>query len=106
MLEHMRPIAAVIILCACAANAQTDSGFTGNWKLNPARSEMRASPSPPDPFLKVDQSPTALTVAGGSQPSGPFTTATYPLDGSTGIGKMGDSRTSSQTKWEGAALLV
>lgn len=109
MLVIMRRIAALIICawsCAGVASAQSDSGFAGLWKWNASRSEVRSLPSPPDPFLKVDQNAAALTVGAASQSGGPFVSSKYPLDGTTVTGKSGDSRTSSQTKWEGAALLV
>jgi type IV secretion system protein VirB10 len=100
------------ILTACilgisVAIAQSDRDFSGLWKLNFSRSEVQSLPSPPDPFLKVEQNTTTLTVAGSSQESGGVSTSSiYPLDGRTEKRQVGDSKTNTVTKWEGAALLV
>src|SRR3954451_16575873 len=103
----MRLIAAIILLSSgVAAIAQNDPGFSGTWKFNAARSELRGLPASPDPFLKVDQNAKAMTISAGTQESGPFTTYSYPLDGGTTTWKAGDFSMSTQTKWEGAALLV
>jgi type IV secretion system protein VirB10 len=47
-----------------------------------------------------------LSVGGGAQEGGPFTTATYPLDGSVDKRKADGSSFDTRTKWEGAALLA
>jgi hypothetical protein len=87
-------------------SAQTGPGFPGVWKLNPNRSEIKGLPQAPDPFLKVDQSATALTLSASSQQDGPGTTSIYPLDGSEAKRQMGTTTMNTVTKWEGAALLV
>lgn len=86
--------------------AQSDPGFSGLWKLNAARSDVRNMPVPPDPFLKVEQSTTALTVHASFVEDGPFTSSTYPLDGTAQKRQVGSSSMNTVTKWEGAALLV
>src|ERR1700737_1136982 len=99
MLDHMRLSAAILAACLLAAHvgsAQSDGDFSGVWKLNPGRSNVRSMPVPPEPLLKVEQSASALTL----------NAATYPLDGRTVKGRIGNSTTSTVTKWEGDALLV
>ena len=86
--------------------ARSEDGFTGLWKFNSGRSEVRSLPAAPDPFLKVEQSGKTLAVHAGSQEGGPFVTSIYPLDGSASKGRIGSSTTNTMTKWEGAALLV
>ena len=87
--------------------AQLDRGFSGLWKLNPSRSEIRGLPTPPDPFLKVEQTAAALIWSGSLQEGGePSTTWSYSLDGKPEKRQVGDSTTNTVTKWEGAALLV
>jgi hypothetical protein len=99
-------VIAIIFLLRASA-AQSDEGFSGLWKLNPARSEIRDLPAPPDTFLKVDQNAAALTCLGSSQEGGtPTTTSIYPLNGKEEKRQVGDSTTNTVTKWEGAALLV
>ena len=77
--------------------AQPDSGFSGIWKLNAERSEIRALPAPPSPVLKVEQNAKTLAIAGG---------LSYPLDGRTEKRQSGNSTTNIVTKWEGSALLI
>jgi type IV secretion system protein VirB10 len=86
--------------------AVAQSNFSGNWKLNSSLSEMRVLPAPADLFLKVEQSATMLSVSGGSQEGGPFSTVSYPLDGSADKRKFDGSSFDTRTKWEGAALLA
>src|SRR5260370_21120517 len=86
--------------------AQSDDGFSGLWKFTPVRSEARNVPTPPDPYLKVEQSATALTFFSSSEEGGPFTRSTYRLDGRSEKTQTGSITTNTVTKWEGYALLV
>lgn len=87
--------------------AQSDEGFSGLWRLNPARSDVRDLPAPPDAVLKVEQNARTVTVSGSSQEGGiPSGALIYPLDGRTEKHQLGNSTTNTVTKWEGAALLV
>src|SRR5260370_21675076 len=97
---------AASLLVVLVARAQPGQGFSGVWKLNPAHSEIRNLPVSPDPFLKVEQSGTALTLFGRSQEDGAPTISTYPLDQRTEKRQVGNITTSTMTKWEGEALLV
>ena len=86
--------------------AAAESNFSGTWKLNSSLSEMRGLPAPADLVLEVEQTSSTLTVSAGSQESGPFSTAIYPLDGTADKRKFEGSRFDTRTKWEGAALLA
>ena len=97
---------ATLVFILGAPDARSEDGFTGLWKFNPGRSEVRSLPAAPDTFLKVEQSGKTLIVHASSQESGPFVTSIYPLDGSDSKRKVGASTTNTMTKWEGAALLV
>ena len=46
--------------------AIAQSNFSGTWKLNTSLSEMRGLPAPADLILKVEQTGTVMTVAGGT----------------------------------------
>src|SRR5258708_4155004 len=97
---------ATSLLIVLIASAQSDQGFSGAWKLNRERSEIRNLPVSPDPFLKVEQSGNALTLLASSREGGALTISTYPLDQRTEKRQVGNITTSTVTKWEGAALLV
>ena len=60
----MRIFAALLIACLLIGHnltAQPEQGFSGSWKLNPARSDIRDMPVPPEPLLKVEESAGTLT---------------------------------------------
>src|SRR3984957_12173935 len=82
----MRLAALFATLFLSVASAQ--SNFSDTWKLNSSLSEMRGLPAPADLFLKIEQTPAALSISAGSQESGPFTTINYPLDGSVDKRKL------------------
>ena len=86
--------------------AQSGQEFSGNWKLDPARSEVGSLPAAPDPFLRVDQSATALKVFASAEEGRPSTAFTYPLDGRAAKWQLGPFTMNTATKWEGSALLV
>jgi hypothetical protein len=94
------------ILAVQVGTAQSGEGFSGQWRLNPARSEVRNLPLPPAPFLKVEQSATALTFFASSEEVGPATPSTYSLNGRAEKRTVGNVTTNTVTKWEGDALLV
>src|SRR5258708_24109130 len=80
--------------------AQSDEGFSGVWKFNPARSEVRNLPAPPAPFLKVEESAKALTFFSSSEEGGPSTRSAYRLDGRSEKAQTGNVTTNTVTKWE------
>lgn len=102
-----RTLAIIFFLCFTAATAlaQSSTDFSGDWKLNPGRSELGRLPTPPEISLKVDQSTSTITVSANSGDSATPKTLLYPLDGRTEKRKSGDISYSTQTKWEGAAML-
>src|SRR5882724_104899 len=105
----MRRIATVISIFLVSAGigaAQSDQGLSGVWKFNPARSQVRGLPTPPDTFLKVEESATALTIAASSQEGGPSSSTVYPLNGGAAKRQVGDFAMNTMTKWEGSVLLV
>jgi type IV secretion system protein VirB10 len=99
-------VLALLAIAASPGSAQSNSGFSGKWKLNPSRSEIRNLPTPPAPFLNVEESGAGLTVSAASQETGPFSTAKYPLNGVEATSTVAGSTMKTLTKWEGSALLV
>ena len=105
----MRQTQAVIFficITASAAIAQSVTDFSGEWKLNAGRSEVGRLPSPPETSLRVDQSSSTVTVWANPTEGGSPKARLYPLDGRTEKNKSGEITLSTQTKWEGAAMLV
>ena len=91
-----------ICLTAAVAMAQSATDFSGEWKLNAGRSEVGRLPAPPEASLKVEQSTTTVSVRAGDGGKSWL----YPLDGRTEKRNSDGISYSTQTKWEGAALLV
>ncbi len=101
----MRSFASVtlaFVLFADSSAAQSNQNFSGNWKLNAARSEIQGATAAGS-ILKVEQNATSVSWSAIGQES---VLSIYPLDGRTEKRQIGDSQTSTTTKWEGAALLV
>ncbi len=105
--------ALVVLALTCSAafpqtNAQSDRDFSGRWFLNPAKSEINALPEKPDPILKVDQQPSTIHLyrVAESAKTPAEEISTYSTDGQEMKRRVGQSVLSSQTKWEGAALLI
>src|SRR6266404_5966914 len=103
MIASMRLHTALVILVIRIATAQANQDFSGVWKLNARRSDIRAQPAPAA-FLKVEQSGTSLILSASSEESGTAATSIYPLDERSEKGKGADWTSNTQTKWEGAAL--
>ena len=95
-----------IWLTTAVALAQSTTDFSGEWKLSAGRSDVGRLPAPPDSSLKVEQSSSTISVSAGSGDSGATKSLLYPLDGRTEKRKSGDISYSTQTKWEGAAMLA
>lgn len=106
----MRAVVFVVagsLAAALAASAQPDGDFSGVWKLDPGSSVVRSLPAQPDPYLKVEQSASALKIIGSSEDEGGAgSSLTYPLGGRSEKLRVGASTWNTATKWEGPALLV
>ena len=102
-----KTLAIIFFLCftTAASLAQSFTDFSGEWKLNPGRSELGRLPMAPTTNLKVDQSTSTITISTSSGDASTPKMLLYPLDGRTEKRKSGDISYSTQTKWEGAAML-
>jgi len=79
--------------------------FSGTWRLNESRSEIRALPIRPAPELRVEEKNGTVqceAIAPG-QPAHPCSFAT---DGREIRSKGHDWTVSTKAKWEGSALLL
>lgn len=96
--------AVLLVLCAMAA-AAADPDFTGEWRLNKERSNIRSLPVAPCEVMKIEHREDKLISTGifgpCSNPHPPLFTAgrkeTRALSG--------DTETRMILKWEGDALL-
>lgn len=98
----------ILALVLAAGLAAAKPNFTGDWKLNPAKSDFGEFPAPAkltmtigheDPNLKV-----ATLMAGDY---GEFTwEAAYTTDGKECTNKMRDNESKSVVTWDGDRLLI
>jgi len=101
-------LALITIVALAAGFAAAKPNFTGEWKLNAAKSDFGEFPAPSkltmtighdDPSLKV-----TTTMAGDY---GEFTwEAAYTTDGKECINKMRDNESKSTVTWDGDTLLI
>jgi hypothetical protein len=108
----MNKASGVVVMCLtlalCGAMAQGKPNFSGEWKLNVAKSDFGQMPAPTSMVQKVTHNDPALKVVRtqvGDQ--GEFTTdSTYTTDGKECINttRMGESK--STLKWDGDTLVI
>ena len=93
---------------ACVAFAQADRDFNGRWYFNPEKSELQALPEPPAAIMKIEQHSGMIhefEITGANGYSAEEI-RTYNTEGHDTTRTFGNLTMSSQTKWEGAALLI
>jgi len=111
MMTTLCRAAGLLALAACATWAQDKPNFTGDWKLNKAKSDlgMMADRIPEDFVIKVDHKEPELKIInpgmrGGNQES------KITTDGKESVtkrqGPMGEVTARSVARWEGEALTV
>ena len=104
----MRPatLTLAILLTAPSLLASDQRDFSGAWRLNAPRSDIRSTYALPDGFLRIEQTPAALKIAAGPNESAALAQVVYPLGGKSQKSTIGEFTLNIVTKWEGDALLV
>jgi hypothetical protein len=98
------------LAAGAAATAQTKPDFSGDWKLNIAKSEFGQMPAPDSMSQKIDYKDPDLKVTthavGG--PQGDVTyDAKYTTDGKECLNQFGDQiKAKSKLAWDGSTLVV
>ncbi len=110
-MTSLRRAAGLLALAAIASFAQDKPNFTGDWKLNKAKSElgMMADRIPEDFVIKVEHKDPELKIVnpgmrGGTQESKITTDGKQTV--SKRQGQMGEVTAKSVAKWDGEALTV
>ena len=97
-----------LMLTLCASIAMAKPNFSGEWKMNPSKSDFGMMPAPTSMVQKVTHNDPELKVVitrVGEQ--GEITSnSTYTTDGKECInkGRMGEIK--STLKWEGDTLVI
>jgi hypothetical protein len=100
-------IVAGLMLLLCAVIAQAKPNFSGDWKMNPAKSDFGQMPAPTSMVQKITHDDPDLKVTSTSvSERGEFTNnLAYTTDGKecTNKTRMGESK--STLKWDGDTLV-
>lgn len=100
-------ILAGMLLAAATASAQTKPNFSGDWKLNTAKSNFGQMPAPSTLTQKVAHNDPELKVQ--TAQSGDFgdfnSDFSFTTDGKECANQMNDFHITSTLKWEGPTLV-
>jgi hypothetical protein len=102
-------ILAGLLLVAASASAQTKPNFTGDWKLNTAKSNFGPMPAPSSLTQKITHAdPELKVVSAQSGDMGDFNTDfTFTTDGKESQNQMGnDFHMTTVATWEGDVLVM
>lgn len=101
-------IAAIVLLCASIAGAQTKPDFSGAWKMNPKKSKFAGGGGPDAILIKMDHKEPALTEDWSiSTPVGERSfQAKYTTDGKETEQYVMGRTAKTSAKWEGASLII
>lgn len=104
----IQSILAAGLLLLCAAISMATPNFSGDWKMNVAKSDFGQMPPPTSGSQKITHEDTNIKVVSTwSGDQGEMTIdATYTTDGKECANKspMGDSK--STLKWDGDVLVI
>jgi hypothetical protein len=102
----MRIRCLLLLLVASSLLHAGDQDFSGTWRLNESRSQMRAMPVLPARIVKIvteGKSITCMTLGEDGQKTGDCSVST---DGKETRQAGGGRSSNSVAKWEGDALLI
>lgn len=95
-----------VLLCVSTTLASSDSDFSGAWRLNTERSEIRSQPRSPARRLTVKQRGEGARYSLEVQDEDPSMLWHVSVDGLENRDRFDDGTMSTVAKWEGAALLI
>ena len=101
-------VLAGLVLLMYAAMAQAKSDFTGEWKLDVAKSDFGQMPAPQSMVQKITHNEPSLKVVSTQVSSrGEFTSErNYTTDGKECVNKMRNNEVKSTLKWDGDTLVI
>ena len=81
--------------------------FSGDWKLNPSKSDFGPMPAPDKLTMKIEHKDPSLKVESEQvgQQGEMKSTSTYTTDGKDSKNKFRDNEMVSKVKWDGEALM-
>ena len=105
-IRHFPSIAAVLALAALPAFAKPN--FTGDWKLNVAKSDFGQMPAPTSASYKISHDDPKLknSIKQSGQMGDMEFETTYTTDGKESTNEMFGQPIKSTAKWDGDTLLI
>jgi hypothetical protein len=104
-----RVLSAVLLAAACGLlPAQAKPNFSGNWKLNPSKSNFGAMPAPDSRTDTITHADPDLTDAYTQKGQNGEVTAElkYSTDGKETVNSIHGNQIKSTAKWEGDELAI
>lgn len=101
-------VGAILFAFGLVGAAQAKPNFTGDWKLNPDKSDFGPMPPPSSMSAKIDHADPDLKVStqqSGAQGDMSFD-AKYTTDGKESTNSMGPIEAKSTVNWEGNDLAI
>lgn len=102
--------ATIFAIVAASLASAADPDFSGTWKLDQARSEIRRSLDRPWSLMKVDHKDTDIhcvpvDAGPGAPKAGPLAMR-FATNGKETTHPFGEASGKSIAKWEGSALMI
>lgn len=107
-MEGTFPMKQLTLLLMLAASMFAGTDFSGEWKLDPAKSDFGPMPAPDKLVMKVAHKDPDLkvTMEQASQQGEVKMDSVYTTDGKVSKNKMRGSEATTTAKWEGDALMM
>lgn len=106
MMNRFLTLSAVFALTACAAFAKPN--LSGDWKLNPAKSDFGPMPAPEKMTRKIGhKDPVLKSIQVQSGQQGEVTSElTYTTDGKESVNKTARGEVKGTAKWENDSIVI
>lgn len=107
-MRHILLAAFAVIATSGVSAAADQPKFSGEWKMNPAKSNYAGFPAPALFTRKIELAGTSLVIvenqSGG--PSDGTTTRTYTTDGKSSAFEINGTPITGSAAWDNTALIV
>jgi hypothetical protein len=107
-MKHALLASIAFITLAGSSWAADKPNFTGEWKMNPAKSNYGAFPPPTSMLRKITHTEPTLVIvddqSGGNQTG--ITTRKYATDGKPAAFEINGTPVTGAAAWDGGTLLV
>jgi len=107
-MRHILLAAFAMIAVSSVGSAADQPKFSGDWKMNPAKSNYAGFPAPASMTRKIELAEPSLVIvenqSGGA--SDGTTTRKYTTDGKSSAFEINGTAITGSATWDGSALIV